>query len=382
MAVAVPVFGIPSEVWISRQARGFAKFDPILLSWKQHPDAEIDDLPVRWVGGDFPQPKSVMSRALRKLGHAGAYRLTAAEKMTLSSAIAKIQPDVVLVHFGWTAIILTQVLPKNIPMILHLHGRDASALLDEPAYRDGLQKVLARIDGLVAVGQQQLERLEPLGLPKHVAVIPCGAPLSQFAKYPLPSQHISGDPEHPLRFISIGRISEEKGMRESMLAFERMLNTIPNAQLTLVGDGPLAAQLTAEVETKGLARHVRLTGHLAPDEVARELASSHVYLQHSRKHRGWIEGFGVTLTEAGATGLPLLASASGGLVDQIVEGENGYLFPEGDIDAQTDLMLKLAKDPALRTELGANARRLAARFDSAILTQNLERFVAETIDSR
>ena len=87
---------------------------------------------------------------------------------------------------------------------------------------------------------------------------------------------------------------------------------------------------------------------------------------------GWVEGFGVTLTEAGAAGLPLLASASGGLVDQIEEGVNGFLFREGDVAAQAALMRRLAADPAERARLGEGARRLAARFDTARMAAELE----------
>jgi glycosyltransferase involved in cell wall biosynthesis len=124
---------------------------------------------------------------------------------------------------------------------------------------------------------------------------------------------------------------------------------------------------------------VRLPGLLSSDAIAKELTAAQVYLQHSREVGGWVEGFGVTLTEAGAAGLPLLASASGGLVDQIVEGENGHLFPAGDIDAQAALMLALARDPARRAAMGARARTLAARFDSDGQARKLEDEIIATL---
>jgi glycosyltransferase involved in cell wall biosynthesis len=97
---------------------------------------------------------------------------------------------------------------------------------------------------------------------------------------------------------------------------------------------------------------------------------------------GWVEGFGVTLTEAGAAGLPLIASASGGLRDQIEQGTNGFLFPQGDIAAQADLMRRLAADPELRSRLGAAARDMARRFDAHLMAQTLEEEILDLIAFR
>lgn len=379
ISVVTPVLGIPSEIWIARQAKAFTHFSPTLVGWSMHEHAELGQLPFHVIDGAFPSPQTVFARILRKLKRPEAYRLDQAEKAAILSAFNKTKPELVMAHFGWTAIVLAQALPESVPFVVHVHGRDASALMEEPAYRAALKQVLRRADGLVAVGQHQLDRLAPLGLPAHVGVIPCGAPLADFGKSEIPDQNDAGTSSDPLKFMSVGRMSDEKGMRENVAAFRTLLQTVPNAELVLVGFGPLYEPLKAEIQAKGLADKVRLTGRLSPDEIALELSKSHVYLQHSRKHQGWVEGFGVTLTEAGAAGLPLLASASGGLIDQIVEGENGFLFPEGDVDAQAALMLRLAQDADLRTRLGGNARRLAARFDSAAMVQKLEQFLIEAM---
>ncbi len=364
---------------MTRQAQSFDIFDPHFLGWQKHEQAELGGIANALVGGRPVSSKTLRARAYRKLGMAGAYGLSHAQKAAVSKALNTINPDIVLAHFGWTAIAVAQALPKNLPLVLHVHGRDASALLTEPSYRAALQRVLPKLSGAIVVGQHQLDRLAPLGLPSNTDVIPCGAPLALFAQRPIPKQS-SASSDKPVRFISVGRLSEEKGMRETLSAFEQVLKSVPDSELVLVGFGPLAAQLEQDIHEKGLGTKVRLTGRLTPEQIADELSMSHVYLQHSRTYQGWCEGFGVTLTEAGAAGLPLLASASGGLMDQIEFGENGFLFPESDVAAQADLMIKLAQDPELRLSLGTNARRLAGRFDSSLMANKLEQFLLQTLE--
>lgn len=381
LTIATRCLGVGSEIWMERQALGLKRFAPELLGWERREDSTLSGLPARLIPGGFPQPRGPLARGLRKLGRAAAYRISAAERAAIRDSLAAAAPELVLAHFGWTAIPLVQALPPGLPLVLHVHGRDASALMEEPAYRAAMRGVLARASALVAVGAHQLERLAPLGLPPRVEVIPCGAPLALFAEGPLPPQPAPG-PDSPLRFVTIGRLSPEKGMEESLEAFARILPDCPEAELVIIGFGPLEAALRQQVSQRGLEGRVRLTGRLDPAGIARELAAAHVCLQHSRRHRGWVEGFGVTLTEAGAAGLPLVASASGGLIDQMVEGENGFLFPEGDVAAQADRMLRLARDPALRARMGARARELAARFDSAAMTARLEALLEAVLEER
>lgn len=379
LAVLTPVIGIPSEVWLERQCRLFTGVTPVLMGWDVDPAwQDAGGLEMRRIPGRFGAPRSLARRVMGRLGMAQALDLPEAQRAALRGALAEARVDAVLCHFAWTGMVVAQVLPPDMPLILHVHGRDVSALMSGAAYRAGMKRLLARADALVAVGRHQIDRLAPLGLPKQSEVIPCGAPLDLFAAGSLPWQEQGG----PLRFVSVGRISAEKGMIDSLRAFEMMAGEFPQAELVLVGYGPDLDALRAAAEASPFAARIRLTGRLSPAEIATELAASQVYLQHSREVGGWVEGFGVTLTEAGAAGLPLLASATGGLIDQIEEGENGFLFPQGDSAAQAELMRRLAADPALRARLGEGARQLAARFDAGVMAKTLEDVILSVLAAR
>ncbi len=379
MAVIAPVLGIPSEVWIERQCRYFTRITPVLMGWSRDPAWEgTAGLEVRTIPGRFGARRSLARRVMGRLGLPGALAVPAEQGRALRAALEAAGVEAVLCHFAWTGMVVAQAIPGDMPLIQHVHGRDVSSLMAGAGYRAEMRRLLARTDALIAVGRHQIDRLAPYGVPDRARVIPCGAPLELFAQGQLPRQAAGG----PLRFVSVGRISDEKGMRESLRAFEAIAADFPQAELVLIGFGPDLDSLRDLAAASAFAARIRLTGRLSPVEIAGELAAAQVYLQHSREVGGWVEGFGVTLTEAGAAGLPLLASASGGLVDQITEGENGFLFAQGDVAAQAALMRRLAADPALRARLGAGARRLAGRFDARVMAQALEQEILDVIAAK
>ncbi|WP_167766884.1 glycosyltransferase [Jannaschia formosa] len=367
--------GMPSEVWALRQIEGFDALAPILVGWEAEPDATLPQLEQRRVAAPFPPSGGLARRVAARAGLAWGRAPNRSEASAIRDALRG--TDAALCHFGWTAMAVAAAMPRSYPVIWHMHGRDASVSLRWPGYRAGLRRHLRHAALLVTVGAHQLERLAPFGLPDRRVVLPCGAPLALFAAGPLPVQD-----DGRVRFASVGRLSPEKGMEETLAAFERIAPDLPGAELVLIGGGPLAGTLAARAAAGPAAGRVRLTGPLPPAGVAAELARAHVYLQHSREIGGSVEGFGVTLAEAAAVGLPLLASATGGLIDQIVEGENGHLFPAGDVAAQAALMHALAADPARRARLGEGARRLAVRFDSAVQARRLQAEILAALAAR
>jgi glycosyltransferase involved in cell wall biosynthesis len=200
--------------------------------------------------------------------------------------------------------------------------------------------------------------------------------LDEFSLYP----RVQRTRADKLRIISVGRFSEEKGVLETIRAFSIVVEKVKNAELVLIGDGPLWKDAEELALKLGHRNNIKFRGLLHPNSVAQELAMGHIYTQHSREHNGWIEGFGVTITEAGAAGLPVVVSCFGGIVDQVFDGENGFLFPPGDIAAQARFIICLANDEELRREMGMKASQVASSFNSAIQTKKLERLLLELIN--
>jgi glycosyltransferase involved in cell wall biosynthesis len=375
VAVITTEFGIPSEVWMVRQLTHFHHIAPVVMAWGRRAGGTAlpDGIPFVALSAADPRRPTLWQRQARRLGLAAGHLPSAGARAALRAQILGTGAEAVLCHFAWTAIPVVAAVGDAIPVVAQVHGRDVSALLKQRSYRAALQRTLPRLAHLVVVGRFQIGLLRPLGLPERTSVIPCGAPFDLFGRGPLPTRN----KDDPIRFLSVGRIDPEKGVLETLSAFERVVAQHPNAELIYAGRGPLEGVLSEAIARSPAREKVRCLGFVAPAELARLLPGCHVLVQHSRPHGGWIEGFGVTLTEAGAAGLALVASDIGGIPDQIEEGRNGFLFPEGDIAAQAEAMLRLAEDEPLRQRMGEQARAVARGFDASAMSASLEKLIVE-----
>ncbi len=165
--------------------------------------------------------------------------------------------------------------------------------------------------------------------------------------------------ERPLpRLIAVGRLKAPKDYSTLLQAIARLEpGSLEDA--LLVGDGPDRSQVERELSSLGLDGRVRVLGE-RPD-VPALLASSDVFVLSSRS-----EGLPVSVLEAMAAGLPVVATDVGGLRELVVEDETGLLVPRADADALAAALRRLLADPELRRRLGdAGRARAEARFDLA-----------------
>jgi glycosyltransferase involved in cell wall biosynthesis len=163
-----------------------------------------------------------------------------------------------------------------------------------------------------------------------------------------------GDPG-PLRVLAVGRLRAPKDFRTLVRAVAALG---PHACRVLVaGEGPDRPLLAAEIDALGLRGRVVLAGER--HDVARLLAYAHVFVLPSRS-----EGHPVSVLEAMAAGVPVVASRVGGIPEQVADGETGLLVEPGDVDGLAAALRRLAADPALRRRLGEAGRaRAEEAFD-------------------
>ena len=130
------------------------------------------------------------------------------------------------------------------------------------------------------------------------------------------------DPRQRKGFLFVGRLSAEKGARMLVEAWRN----IPGEDLTIAGDGPELERLKAAAPT-----NVRFTGRLSAAEVRQEMRRAAFLVMPSL----WYEGLPVTLIEAFANGLPIIASDIGALRELVKEGKNGFTFAPGSRESLT-----------------------------------------------
>ena len=162
-------------------------------------------------------------------------------------------------------------------------------------------------------------------------------------------------------FVVVARLVAEKNVAGVLDAYARyrglcVASGHPPAGLTVLGDGPLRAALTAQAA--GLPG-VRFAGFVGPEAVAGTLARAVALLLAS-----WREPWGLAVNEAVALGVPVLASTAVGAAETLVrDGASGYLLPPGDPHAWARAMHRLSVQPDLRARLAAGSAGLAPRAD-------------------
>jgi glycosyltransferase involved in cell wall biosynthesis len=153
-----------------------------------------------------------------------------------------------------------------------------------------------------------------------------------------------------VEIISVGRLAEPKDFSTLIAAVARLDRG--SARLRVFGDGPLRASLQAAIAALDVTESVVLAGEV-PD-VRPYLAESDIFVLSSRS-----EGMPLSVLEAMAAGLPVVASAVGGLSEVIVDGETGLLAGAGDVELLASALRRLVGDPELRERLGVLGRRRA-----------------------
>ncbi len=270
-------------------------------------------------------------------------------------------PDVIHAHVFSAAAVARLAAGRRTPMVVteHFSGlangdvRGVSLRVARFAYGSA---------GLVApVSRNLAERIAALGVRTPVRAIPNAVDTARF-RPPAADERPAPEPE---RLLLVGALTPIKRVPDAIEALARLRATRPHATLELVGDGPERAACEALARRLGVGDAVRFAGRLDRDAVAARMRASHVLVSAS----AW-ENLPGNQLEALASGLPVVATAVGGVPD-LIDAEVGALVPPGDpaalAAAINDVLARReAFDPvrmAARTAERFGPRRIAALWD-------------------
>jgi glycosyltransferase involved in cell wall biosynthesis len=156
---------------------------------------------------------------------------------------------------------------------------------------------------------------------------------------------------NPFTFLSIGSLTSNKGIDLLLRSFAKIVETGANVKLEVGGDGPEEGRLHSLARDLRIQEHVRFLGELSREEVR-----SAMWRANTLTSTSYVETFGIVLIEAMATGIPVVATQSGGPCDT-VRSEVGTLVPTGDVQALFEAMNHVRTSDFDETEIRSHVKR-------------------------
>ena len=309
--------------------------DRLLRSWSGDADVAASLVPVN---PEAPGPL----RALQRV----KYVRTAATQLTYWPSLFRRLRTADVVHVfsasyfsfllaPWPAVLVARLLGK--PVVMNYRSGEAPDHLSKSAVA---RRTLASVHLNVVPSRFLQEVFAGFGITARI--IPNVVDLDRF-------RFRERLPVRP-RLVSTRNLEPLYNVACTLRAFRLVQDRYPEATLTLVGSGSEEPRLRALVQELTL-EGVTFAGRVAPGEIWRRYADADIYIQTPN-----IDNMPTSVLEAYASGLPVVATAAGGVPAILTDGEHGLLAPVGDHQAVAGAVLRILEDPALATSLTTQAR--------------------------
>ncbi|MEQ4300136.1 glycosyltransferase [Plantactinospora sp. B6F1] len=279
-------------------------------------------------------------------------------------------------HFGVEGVYAAPVARTlGVPLVTTLHGFDVTipksrliasrkpSWMNYVAWRSDLFDTGAVF---VCVSAHIRDRAVDWGYPAdRLVVLPTGVDVDLIP--------FAGFVETP-RILHVARLVEKKGTADLLRAFAVVRRVVPEAELVIVGAGPLRERLDRLARELDVSAAVRFLGARPHAETLDRLGRSRLLCQPSvTAATGDQEGLPTVLLEAAASGRPVVATAHGGIAEAVTDGENGFLVAERDVAALAERLTLLLRDRQLCERFGAAGRRMVVeRYNLRRQTDRLE----------
>ncbi|WP_243337746.1 glycosyltransferase [Anaeromyxobacter soli] len=307
----------------------------------------------------YPAAGSIIESELHR-GGVRSYYLSKRPGPDPSCAIAvwrtlrELRPDVVHTHRFALSYVLPSLVKREIACVHTVHNiaRQEVPALHRVAYRFAFRLGVAP----VAISAEVARSFELLYRRPPAALIPIGIPLAAMASPSMDRRAwraSEGVPDDAVVFVCVARFAPQKNLHLLIDAFARTTVALPTAILLLAGDGPLLTSVQNQAGALGIRDRVRFLGERR--DMPSLLGASDVFVLSS----DW-EGTPVSIMEAMAAGLPVAATAVGGVPELVRSGTTGRLARPKDARSLGDAMLELGSDATLRRAMGLAASRLAS----------------------
>ena len=352
-----------SMTFVYRQLLSVSQeFEAIVLTSNEINNRDI--FPFEKIFSKSITPLGRLFRVYKKLtGHFAI--LSPMQKKYFYNILKKNNVKLVHAHFGPSAIEIYPVAKRlNVPLIVSFYGYDASQLLSNKKYLNDLKKIF-EYALILAMSNYMFEKLKMLN-PKreNIYKLYLGIDLSKFPlieRKPLVKKYHDGE---EIICLQISNFVEKKGHKYTIKAFSELLKEYNRCKLILGGAGKMLSEIKILTSKLGISDKVEFINNVNPEDLFTFMKKADLFFHHSvTSSKGDQEGIPTVITEAMATGLPVISTYHAGIPELIQDGVNGFLVKEKDIDGYINIMIK-----ALSTdqEISHNA------FNKVKLEFNLE----------
>ena len=322
--------------------------------------------PIYDVDGHLSGFQILWARAKNKLFGSGAFC------DFFCQALRKESADVIHAHFGIEGVAILPVARKmGLPLVTAFYGRDASCVARDPSWLSRYQELFQQGATFLAEGPFMKSTLVKLGCPSDKVIVQhLGVDLNRLSY----RRRTLGTGE-PIQILVAAAFVEKKGIEYAIRAFHEVHRVFPNTRLRIVGDGPLRPQIEEIVADLDLSNTVVLLGELDYPSFCHEMDQAHLFLSPSvTASDGDTEGgCPVSIIEAQALGLPVLATYHADIPEVVVHGETGLLAPERDVPKLVENLAYLVKHPHEWERMGRTGRaRVEWEFDANKQVTRLE----------
>lgn len=240
-----------------------------------------------------------------------------------------------------------------------------------PSFCNAVDLVIAPSAGMKTI-------LRQLNVDREIEVVPNGVDLQNFlSAQPLPRESF-GYKENDLLLVYAGRIALEKNLPFLLRSFAGVAETMPNAQLLLLGSGVqlYEEEIRSLIGELKLSERVHLTGRIAYDQLPAYLAMCDIFVTASVT-----EVHPLSVIEAMGAGLPVMGIHSVGVGDTVQDGVTGFLSTH-ELAAFTAKLTRLCLDASLRAQMRDSARKASSAYAiervSAVLLKQYEKILKES----
>lgn len=284
-----------------------------------------------------------------------------------------LRPDVFHIHLSYhssfyrKAAYLAEAKATGRPVLLHFHAPDLTGFArSKPVHLAALRRACAAADGIVVLSQAMAQELHELlttepaattSTPVHVVYNP--VVLEDFSCPP------RADTTEPA-VLFMGELGQRKGTWDLVEAIPAVLEQVPGARFRFGGNGD-EARLRKRIDELGVAHQVDVLGWVSGEDKLAAFRSAHVYCLPS-----YHEGLPMSILEAMAAGLPVVATPIAGVPESVIDHETGFLVEPGDVAGLARSLTTLLSDLGTRRRMGLAGRRLAEeRFDVDVVVSEV-----------